>query len=156
MKCKKNWLIWMILMLGITGMTTGCYAYTKTKTETYVLKDGDILTKMTFTAKGDKVIAQTTETNLPYSAIGVSSKEEAKEMFDVMVKEFQGKEGISESIKYEEDRLTEKLKIDYEKADLEEVADLPGSQFDESARKNGVSLKKTVKMLEEKGAVKEK
>ena len=51
---------------------------------------------------------------------------------------------------YQDDQVVESLTIDYEKADPNEVSGLSGSMSDGDLS-NGISLKKSVEMLEEQG-----
>ncbi|MGY3778858.1 DUF1307 domain-containing protein [Isobaculum melis] len=142
------------LLFSILGMITGCSLSGKEKSATYVLDQEGAKTTITMKAKGDKVIEQKVVNEISYANIGLT-KEEAEATFNPIAEQFEGLEGVSEKVVYKEDMLVETLVIDFEKADLRKVSELPGSEFDEDAIKNGVSFKKTAKAYEEMGAKKQ-
>lgn len=109
---------------------------------------------MTFTyyADGDTVIRQTTRNVMPYSAIGVSTADEAKNILDPIIVEFQGVPGLEHSMEYGETGAVETLTVDYSKADPAQISELTGSTFsgDTSAGAK-VSLQRSIEMLEGQG-----
>lgn len=108
---------------------------------------------LTYYAKGDKVYKQTAENVIPYSAIGVTTKEEAQAILDPVSQEYQGIAGLTESLEYGDDAVVETLSIDFETVDIDAVKDLEGMFFDEDS-KNGISLKKSGEALEASGFTK--
>lgn len=107
---------------------------------------------ITYVADGDKVIEQTANNRLPYESIGVSNAEQAEEALAEIVASFQGIEGVTHSMDYQDDHVTESLTIDYETANLEEVSELSGSTF-EGDVSEGISLTRSVEMLLQQGFV---
>lgn len=70
-----------------------------------------------------------------------------------MSESFQNVEGMIHSIEYDDLQAVESMTIDYEAIDFDALANLPGMSVDESAKENGVSMEKSVEMLEEAGYV---
>lgn len=135
------------LMLVLTGCSGG-----KETVTSYQLEQQGTITKLTFYATGDKVDRQTTETILNYEEVGFANKDEAEEYLAPVMEEFdQDIAGFSHSIEYGETEAVEKLEVNYAEADLDQISQLTGSQFDGDAQANGVSLEKTVEMLEARG-----
>lgn len=138
-------------MLLLMVVLVGCG---RKETETvYSLSMNGVDITITYYAKGDIVTKQTTYSTIPYSAVGATTIEEAKLVFDPMVQTYQGIEGVEESIEYKEDHAIETLVVDYSKADLEQVSKLSGSEF-EGDTSGKVSLKKSIKLLEDSGFTK--
>lgn len=138
-------------MVMLVVVLVGC---SKKETETvyYLSMNGADIT-VTYYAKGDIVTKQTTYSVVPYSVVGATTIEEAKEVFDPIAEAYQGIEGVEESIEYKDDHAVETLVVDYSKADLEQVSKLSGSKF-EGDTNGKVSLKKSIKLLEDSGFTK--
>lgn len=111
----------------------------------------------TYFADGDDVVRQTTKNVMPYSVLGVTTADEAKQILDPLIEEFQGVTGLEHEMAYGENEVTETLTVDYEKADLSEISELTGSAFSgDTAEGTKVSLKKSIEMLEAQGFTKSK
>lgn len=110
-------------------------------------QDG-ILMEITYKADGDMVTEQLAHNEMSYEALGVESKEEAKELD--LLKETEETYNEIDDVEYEldfrDDEVIEDIEIDFTKADMEAVANLIGSDF-EGDVEQGVSLSKSVDML---------
>lgn len=109
-------------------------------------------TTMTYTAVGDEVTKQTTTNVIDYEAAGLGSKEEAQETLDPLIAQSDGVEGYDQSIEYGDTSATEEVSVDYEAADLEALAEVPG--FEGTANMEDgdfVSLEQSREMLENQG-----
>lgn len=107
---------------------------------------------VTYKADGDNVVEQTANNEIPYESLGVTTKEEAEELLAETVAAYQGVEGVTHNIDYEDDKVIESLTVNYEKADPAEISELSGSTF-EGDVSQGISFQKSVKMLQEAGFV---
>lgn len=119
-------------------------------TVTLQTEQNGVTIKITYKADGDKVVEQTANNVMPYKAVGVTTKEEAEQMFAQVVGEYEKVEGITHNMDYQDDKVIESLKIDYEKADPEEVSQLVGTTF-EGDISEGISLEKSVEALKKQG-----
>src|SRR5699024_311542 len=110
-------------------------------------QDG-ILMEITYKADGDMVTEQLAHNEMSYEALGVESKEEAKELD--LLKETEETYNEIDDVEYEldfrDDEVIEDIEIDFTKADMEAVANLIGSEF-EGDVEQGVSLSGSVDML---------
>jgi uncharacterized lipoprotein YehR (DUF1307 family) len=140
----------LFLIILISASLTGCSSSTKTKT--FTLEKNGVKLKLVYVYKDDKVIKQTANNTIPYAALKVTTKEEAKTLLDPISEQYQGKNGVVETLKYGSDGVVETLSIDYTKADLNELANIPGMIIDEQALKNGaISMEASQKLLLKKG-----
>ena len=122
---------------------------------TYEYKDDSGMTmSVTYYAKADRVYKQTTRNTIPYKALGVSSKEEAKEMLDDIIAESRDVKGYTDELEYKDDMVIETVTVDYDVADIVEIKKLTGAYFDDGDTSKGVSLEKSIKLLEESGFTK--
>lgn len=119
-------------------------------TKTYELEHDGIMTTVVYTTKGDKVTQQTTENIIQYDLAGIGSKEEAKVLFDPLVTEFKNIDGVTHKLDYEDSKAIETLAIDYEVVNFDDIENLPGMNFSEDP-KNGISMKKSIELLESQG-----
>lgn len=120
-------------------------------TRTFEMENNGIVTTMVYTTEGDKVTKQSTENLIQYDLAGIESKEQAQELFDPLIGEFQGIEGITHQMEYEEDKAVETMEIDYETVDFDEIENLPGMSFSDDPKDNGVSMEKSLEILESQG-----
>ena len=104
-------------------------------------------------AEGDKVIEQTSKSEITYEALDVSTAEEAEEMLAEFVVGYDSTEGLKHQIDYLDDRLVESVTVNYDAVDIDEMSELAGSagSFAGGDASKGVSLKLTVEMFEEMG-----
>lgn len=122
----------------------------KAETKTFTLDNGGINTKLKYTYENDKVISQITHTEMTYDTLGVSTKEEAEAGLSSVTKEYEDLEGVEHKIKFDDDKIIEDIKVNYEKLDFDKAKDIPGFEFSGDTS-NGLSMKETEKMLEGMG-----
>jgi len=143
-------LIGIISIVGLVIFLIACSG-DKEATRTFELEHDGIMTTMIYTAKGDKVTMQTTENIIQYDLVGLASKDEAKELFAPMIEQFQNIDGLTHKLEYDDSKAVETLAIDYEVVNFEDVENLPGMSFSEDPKEKGVSMKKSVELLESQG-----
>lgn len=146
-----------LLVLALSGCSVvkGAASAASPETKTsYNIDQGAANITVTFYAKGDKVMRQTTHSTLNYAKMGYPDKESAKAALDPIVAEFQGVKGLTHSMQYKETEAIEDLEVDYSKADIAQVSKLTGSEFSGGSAQKGVSLKKTIEGLEAAGFTK--
>ncbi|KAB8139237.1 DUF1307 domain-containing protein [Gracilibacillus oryzae] len=119
-------------------------------TVTLKMEQNGATSTLTYYAQGDKVIEQTAESVLTYASIGLTGPEEAEAQFAEAVAGYQNVEGVTHSIDYQEDKLIESTKVNYDTADPEQIAQLTGSMV-EGDTSRGISLQRSVQMLQEQG-----
>jgi len=137
-----------IIILVLALFLTACGSVS---TRTFELEQDGIVTKMVYTTKGDKVTKQTTENIIQYDLAGIPSKVEAQELFAPLVKQFQDIDGVTHDLEYEDSKAIETLAIDYEVANYDDIKRLPGMEFSEDPKDKGVSMKKSIEILESQG-----
>lgn len=110
---------------------------------------------LTYYAKGDAVLKQTSETLIPYSSVVGEMVEKSKEL-DI-VKEMLGDrtrhyrkvKGVKYHLEYGDDAVIEKVEIDFAKVNLEAVHGFRGVAINGESSK--ISLKWAIKLLEVQG-----
>lgn len=142
-------LIGFITFVVLAVFLTACSESETTRT--FEAEQDGIVTTLEYTAKGDKVIKQTTENVIQYDLAGIESKEQAKELFEPMTEQFQNIDGITHKLEYEDSKAIESLVIDYEAVDFDEIKDLPGMSFSEDPKENDISMEKSAEMIESQG-----
>lgn len=140
------------LLIALTACG-GSDAAEETKT---VLKGniGGVESTITYYSINDEVTRQTTENVMPYSSLNVTSADEARQLLDPMAESFQGIDGLQHGFEYRDDAVVETLSIDYSTADVEKIAELPGSDFSGNLESGKVSLKESLKAFEGQGYTK--
>lgn len=137
-----------ILVLVLTLLLTACGESEETRK--FQLEDTGVTVTIIYTYKGDKATKQSAENLISYEALGLTSKEEAKEIFDPLIEQFQGIDGVTHKMEYTDTSATEYLTVDFTETDFEEIQDLPGMDIDADAA-NGVSMEKSAEELKEQG-----
>ena len=117
---------------------------------TLQLEQAGVNLKLTYKADGDKLTEQTVENVMPYDSLGITSVEEAEELLSDVEASYQGIEGITHHIDYQEDKAIESITMNLEMIDTDEVSELTGVIL-EGDTSQGISLKKSVDMLLEQG-----
>jgi uncharacterized lipoprotein YehR (DUF1307 family) len=145
-KMKKA-VVGFIALLGIVFLAS-CGSNQKNKT--FTNEQNGVQMELVFNYEGDEVKKQTANNVMPYSSIGVSTKEEAQQLLDPIAKQYKAIKGIDYSIDYGDDEATESLTIDYTDLDYEAAKQLPGVSF-EGDTSNGISMERTEKMLLDQG-----
>ncbi len=142
----------VLLALSLIFTLVACGGSVQTKT--FVASKNGVDLEVTYTFSGDRVLKQTANNKIPYSALGVTTKEEAKAILDPISQQYQGIEGLEEKLDYGETQAIETLTIDYEKVDFEKLTtgEIPGVMIDEAAAKaKKISMKESEKLLLESG-----
>ena len=145
----RKWII-LCLTLLISFTLVACNSDSEEKTVTLQSEQNGVIMKLTYKADGDKVIEQTADNVVPYESLGVTTPEEAEGIFSELVAGYEGVKGITHNLDYQDDKIIETLTINYETADLNKVSQLTGSSF-EGDLSEGVSLQKSIDMLQEEG-----
>ena len=153
-RTKRNGLLLCLAGLVVLGALamTGCAK--GTQEVTYSGTVSGVETTFVYTAEGDKVIKQTTESTVPYTALGVTNEDEDREILNPISEQYQGIDGLYESIDYSEDSAFETVRIDYTQVNMEDVLNLPGMSFSGDADTGNISLKQSEALLVEAGYTK--
>lgn len=146
MELKK--LTSMVSVLILALLLTACGGSEETKS--FELNNGAVIVKITYTYKGDKVTKQSTMNTIPYADVGLTSKEEAQELFDPLIEPFQGINGLTHKMEYKDSEAIETLSVEYKEADIDEIKKLPGMMIDGDTSK-GISMKESATLLESQG-----
>lgn len=119
---------------------------------TYELNQPGVSISMTLYGENDKVVKQTTNSTIEYSAIGATDAEQAKKILAEITNntDYAALEGVTYSMEYGETSAKESIEVDLTKADLKKLAELPGSAFDGDPSQ-GISFKATGTLLEQSG-----
>lgn len=122
------------------------------QTRIFEMEQPGILTTMTYYYKGDNVTKQGTENVIDYDGLGLTSKEEAQEIFDPEIAKMQGIDGVTHEMEYTDTQAVEKLMIDYENLDFEAAKDMPGLELS-GDYENGISMEASAQILLEQGFI---
>lgn len=125
-------------------------------TKSYEKEENGASIVITYKYQGDIVNVQSTDSKIPYSALGVTTKEEAEELLNPMVEQYKGVKGVTHKIIYSDSEAVESLSVNYEEADFQELNAKLGTNFPESSKNAKVSLKKSEDDLKLSGYVEKK
>lgn len=141
-----------LLFLSVVFFLSACSFWEMEEaTRTFYIEEEGIQSTLVYTYRGDEVLKQSTENIVQYETFGIETKEDAEEFFSLFVNhELENIHGITYSIDYQENQLTEKITIDYEEVDIGEIKDLPEMNFQGNVE-NGISMKASAKLLLEEG-----
>lgn len=117
------------------------------QTKTFVLEENGTYNELVYYYVGDEVTRQTSVTEMDYEAIGASNEEEAKELLSEASKEYTDTDGVDHNIEYNEDGFVETTEVNYDEADLKEVAGLDGADFEGEESANFVSMERSEEQL---------
>lgn len=146
MKFIKGFITVVVFVLFLVGCSSQSVS-----TRTFQAEEGGIKITMVYTFEDDKVIKQTSENIIQYDLAGISSKEELQGLLDPLVKQYQNIQGLTHSIEYRDTEAIEKLEINYELANLEEIIELPGMDFEAEGDFEFISMEKSAEMLKNSG-----
>ncbi|RJZ04917.1 putative lipoprotein YehR [Listeria monocytogenes] len=121
----------------------------KEETRTFTLSQNGVESKLVYTYKGDKVTKQTAENTMSYTALSVSSKEDAEKLLKETSDKFQNIDGLKEKIEYKDDKAIETIEVDYTKIASEDMNKIPGMASGDASK--GISMKESAKLLEFQG-----
>lgn len=144
----KKWT--MLLFVAMLTIVLGACG-SKGDTVTLEVEQDGNHSEITYDYDEDDIVTkQTTKNVVTYESMGLSSKEEAEEALTAVLDEFEDIEGLNHDITFDDDSLTEELTVDYEKADIEEISELPGSDFS-GDYENGIDVNESIKAVEAQG-----
>lgn len=106
--------------------------------------------RITVEYKGDELLINETNNTFYYKPVGLT-KDTAKEQTEAYAKSIEGIKGLTHKIEYKDDYLTEKLTIDFSKADIEELQSKQLLQTSGNQKADYISYKETAKLLEKAG-----
>ncbi|WP_419893102.1 YehR family lipoprotein [Oceanobacillus kimchii] len=147
---EKRLLVRKAGLLFIAVAMFALVACNSEETVKYQAEEDGILITLTYTAEDDKVVKQVSESEIEYRALGVTTKEEAEELLAPLAEDYQNVDGLTHEIDYQDDKVVEKVTVDYNEADASEIAELEGSMF-EGDPSEGISLEKSIELIESQG-----
>lgn len=147
---KKNLASFFLvtLLFALVGCAGGT---TATETATFEKEQSGTTIRLVYTYQGDKVLSQTSEITLPYSALGVTTKEEAQTIMEsVGASAYEGITGLTHSIEYTDTDLVEKTTVDYETVNVSDIAGLPDMDYSGNIS-NSISMEQSRELLVSQG-----
>ncbi|HAA6520170.1 TPA: YehR family lipoprotein [Listeria monocytogenes] len=142
---KKGTAVLFVMVMAM--MLVACGG--KEETRTFTLSRNGVESKLVYTYKGDKVTKQTAENTMSYTALSVSSKEDAEKLLKETSDKFQNIDGLKEKIEYKDDKAIETIEVDYTKIASEDMNKIPGMASGDASK--GISMKESAKLLESQG-----
>jgi len=141
-----------LLFLSLVLLISACSIWEKEEeTRTFYIEEGGIELTLVYTYRGDEVLKQSTEIIIEYETFDLETKDEAEEFFSRFINNELGNiDGITYSINYHEDHVTEKITVGFEVVNIGEIKDLPGMNFQGDVE-NGISMNESAKLLIEEG-----
>lgn len=151
-----------VLLAALLIQDTASAKSSRTEAVYYqMFKEGTADVRLTYYHKkgSDRVTKQLTKNTITYAALKVDDAEAAKEKFSADAEKYQGITGVKESIEYKDTYMIEKVSVNYDKVNLNELAEkLPEIDIDTPSGKKAtyVSLKQSEKLLKKQGYTKVK
>ncbi|EHD6844840.1 YehR family lipoprotein [Listeria monocytogenes] len=142
---KKGTAVLFVMVMAM--MLVACGG--KEETRTFTLSQNGVESKLVYTYKGDKVTKQTAENTMSYTALSVSSKEDAEKLLKETSDKFQNIDGLKEKIEYKDDKAIETIEVDYTKIASKDMNKIPGMASGDASK--GISMKESAKLLESQG-----
>lgn len=146
-----------VTFFTLTNQKTVSANSSRVETVSYqLLKEGVADVRLTYyhNKGSDKVLKQTAESKILYSALKVTDAQVAKEKVGSQSEKYQGITGVQESVAYKDVYLIEKVSVDYTKANLNELAKkLPEVNINTPSGKRAtyISLKQSERFLKKQG-----
>ncbi|MGX7111970.1 YehR family lipoprotein [Gemella cuniculi] len=141
-----------ILSAFLLIFLAGCSS--KEESKTFVKTQRGVKMELTYYYKGDKVTKQTANNMMSYSELGVK-REQLEKILEPTIKRYQGIQGLEETVDFQEDKAVEKLTVDYTKAKISELKDVPGITIFGSDG-DAISFKKSKEILKSDGFTEKK
>ena len=116
-------------VLFLSGCASGTQDIETSETTLQSSHNGVDVT-ITFTATGDDITLQVTESVLTYETLGVADADEAREMIDPtasIMQDANSVNGVEHSLVYGEDATIETVIVDYTVVDLADLAQATGA-----------------------------
>ena len=124
----------------------------KAQTKVFLKEVGGGIIELKYYYEGDKVIRQTAHSEIPYTAYGLSTKEEVEKKVEPIIKQYKGLKGVEHKIVFENDRVIEDIIVDYDDIEYDKVKNIPGINLSGNT-KDGVSMAASESMLLSDGFV---
>ena len=133
-----------------------CGGKAETTTRTFTQTTNNVESTLVFTCDGDKVVKQTAKNVMKYDDFGLTDKDEAKELIEPQLedyaKQYEGIDGVTYELDFQDDRVVENISVDYTVASLSDLKDIQGFTMDDNDGKaDFVSMEKTSETLEAQG-----
>lgn len=103
------------------------------QSKTFVMEEEGFMNELVYYHIDDEVQRQTSESEITYEALAVENEDEARSLLEEEAVDYSSVDGVEHSIEYSDDGIVEMLEVDYTVADLGEIANLEGAEFDEEA-----------------------
>lgn len=103
------------------------------QSKTFIMKEEGYMNELVYYHIDDEVQRQTSESEITYEALAVENEDEARSLLEEESVDYSSVDGVEHSIEYSDDGIVEMLEVDYTVADLGEIANLEGAEFDEEA-----------------------
>lgn len=148
MKKLRSFLL-SLAMIFVVVLSTACSSKEATATKTFVKEQNGVKVTLVYTyiESEDKVVKQTSKTEVLFSAFKGRDIEQVKKQLQDISAKFQGIKGIKETVDIQEDKFIEEVEVDYSELDYEKAKNLPGMIFSGDPTKTKVSMEKSEKML---------
>ena len=149
MKLKR--FVFGLLALVGAGVLIACTPSTKTADYQRIV-EGQLDIRNHFEYQGDKITFMETTTTIIYSAYGLDGPEDAEEqMLAQGSANWDGVEGITHEVDYQEDRLIETTSIDMKKVDLATLNELLPIETEDGKIPEYVSSSMTKENFQDQG-----
>lgn len=103
------------------------------QSKTFIMEEEGYMNELVYYHIDDEVQRQTSESEITYEALAVENEDEARSLLEEESVDYSSVDGVEHSIEYSDDGIVEMLEVDYTVADLGEIANLEGAEFDEEA-----------------------
>lgn len=135
-----------------TATETPAVSEQNEETSIYELQQSGVTVRITLVSKGDKILLQESDSIIPYATIGATNAAEAEQILSAITNniDYSAIKGITYNMTYNDKEAHETITIDLTKADFDQLANLPGSDFNNDPEE-GVSYSETTRLLENTG-----
>lgn len=103
------------------------------QSKTFIMEEEGYKNELVYYHIDDEVQRQSSESEITYEALAVENEDEARSLLEEESVDYSSVDGVEHSIEYSDDGIVEMLEVDYTVADLGEIANLEGAEFDEEA-----------------------
>ncbi|MBJ8325410.1 DUF1307 domain-containing protein [Streptococcus pacificus] len=151
---RKKQIILGLIMTAMLAILVACGSKTsKTESVSYQSNQKGVDNRVTYYyEKGtDEVTKQEAVTQMSYDFLAVKNAEEAKKKLESFTSMYEGIEGITEDVKFEESSLTETVTIDYTKVNFAELSEIPGIDAVNLENSDYISLDQSVQLIKQQG-----
>lgn len=114
-----------LMVIFIVGCESVDSSITKVDRKNFEFQDLGIVSKISYSKRGNIIIKQETENKLNYSDSG-TDKKTFEEKYKTIVEQYKNTSGIKYEINYGEYEVIEKFTVDYRVAKIEDLKKLPG------------------------------